>query len=186
VTVGSPPPAKAQQATPPVELSLAPLGRRVGALLYESLLIGALVIAAGFLLAPVVSPGTASAQSPAPPSSMGRLLSFAGLFGVALGYCVWFWSDGRRTLPMKTWGLGLRRTDGTVVRRRLAAKRFLVCLIGPALAIAAYLLLKGGAYAAHGAWLIGFNFLWALVDPNRQFLHDRLTGTRIVNDRENR
>jgi uncharacterized RDD family membrane protein YckC len=87
---------------------------------------------------------------------------------------------------MKTWRLGLRRTDGTVVRRKTAAKRFLACWVGPALALAAYLLLRGGAYAAHGAWLVGFNFLWALVDPDRQFLHDRISGTRIVNDREGR
>ena len=25
-------------------------------------------------------------------------------------------------------------------------------------------------------------FLWALVDRERQFLHDRLAGTRIIND----
>jgi len=33
-------------------------------------------------------------------------------------------------------------------------------------------------------WLVvaGFNFLWAAVDPDRQFLHDRIAGTRIVRD----
>jgi uncharacterized RDD family membrane protein YckC len=27
---------------------------------------------------------------------------------------------------------------------------------------------------------VAFNFLWAFVDPERQFLHDRIAGTRIV------
>ncbi|HNL22615.1 MAG TPA: RDD family protein, partial [Rhodocyclaceae bacterium] len=28
--------------------------------------------------------------------------------------------------------------------------------------------------------LLGAGFLWALVDSERQFLHDRIAGTRIV------
>jgi uncharacterized RDD family membrane protein YckC len=31
-----------------------------------------------------------------------------------------------------------------------------------------------------GLLLFGVGFLWALFDPERQFLHDRLAGTRIV------
>jgi uncharacterized RDD family membrane protein YckC len=34
--------------------------------------------------------------------------------------------------------------------------------------------------AAAGLFLVGIGFLWALADPERQFLHDRLTGTRLV------
>ena len=31
-------------------------------------------------------------------------------------------------------------------------------------------------------WILGLfaNFLWAFVDRDRQFLHDRLAGTRVV------
>ena len=36
--------------------------------------------------------------------------------------------------------------------------------------------------AALAAWLLVVNFLWAFVDPERQFLHDRIAGTRIVTD----
>jgi len=33
-------------------------------------------------------------------------------------------------------------------------------------------------------WILGMfaNFFWALGDPARQFLHDRIAGTRVVND----
>jgi len=35
---------------------------------------------------------------------------------------------------------------------------------------------------AGGLWLVllFINFLWALVDRDRQFLHDRIAGTRVV------
>ena len=29
---------------------------------------------------------------------------------------------------------------------------------------------------------LAINFLWAGVDPERQFLHDRIAGTRILRD----
>ena len=35
-------------------------------------------------------------------------------------------------------------------------------------------------FAAAGSLLAGAGFLWALVDREDQFLHDRLAGTKIV------
>lgn len=35
--------------------------------------------------------------------------------------------------------------------------------------------------ALAGSLLFGAGFLWALLDGDRQFLHDRLAGTRIIN-----
>jgi len=34
--------------------------------------------------------------------------------------------------------------------------------------------------ATLGLFALGLGFLWALVDRDRQFLHDRLAGTAIV------
>lgn len=161
----------------------ASVGRRAGALVYEMLLLAALVLIAGFLLAPAVSPGAGPTQTLQLPSLAGRLVSFCGVFVAAGVYCVWSWSNGRRTLPMKTWRLALRCADGTTLDRRTAAKRYFACWIGPALALCAYLVLKPMGQGAHAVWLIGLNFIWAVVDPERQFLHDRLAGTRIVDDR---
>jgi uncharacterized RDD family membrane protein YckC len=36
-------------------------------------------------------------------------------------------------------------------------------------------------FALCGTLLLGAGFLWAFVDRERLFLHDRLAGTRIVN-----
>jgi uncharacterized RDD family membrane protein YckC len=167
----------------PAFAARASVGRRAGALVYEALLLAALVLIAGFLLAPAVSPGAGPTHTLQLPSPAGRLASFCGVFVAAGVYCVWSWSNGRRTLPMKTWRLALRCADGTTVDRRTAARRYFACWIGPALALGVYLLLKPVGQGAHATWLIGLNFVWAVVDPERQFLHDRLAGTRIVTDR---
>lgn len=185
MTGGPPSPGAASPArsAAPAFAPRASVSRRAGALVYEMLLLAALVLIVGFLLAPLVSPGAGPAHALQLPSSAGRLVSFSGVLVAAGVYCVWSWSDGRRTLPMKTWRLALRCDDGTTLDRRTAAKRYFACWIGPALAFGAYLVLKPMGQGAHAAWLIGLNFIWAVVDPERQFLHDRLAGTRIVSAR---
>ncbi len=165
-------------------IALASLRRRLGALVYEALLLAAVLLIAGFALLPLVTPAAAPGGGAlVAPSPTGRLLSSAGAFCVVLVYAVWCWSDGRRTLPMKTWHLALVRADGVPPGPALALLRFAGCWIGPVLALGGYLALRSHGYGAHAAWLVAFNFLWALIDPDRQFLHDRLAGTRVVDRR---
>lgn len=167
---------------PAAEPTRATLPRRVGALVYESLLLAALVLIAGFVLTPLVSPDAGPERTLQLPTAGGRALSLAGVFSVAMAYCTWSWSAGRRTLPMKTWRLRLLTTAGRPVSLGRAALRYLAFWIGPTLAVGAHLALRAQGLGAHAAWLVAFNFLWALIDPDRQFLHDRLAGTRLVND----
>ena len=75
-------------------------------------------------------------------------------------YFTWFWSRGGQTLPMKTWRIRLVRYDGAPVGKGRAVHRYLVAILGLA--------------------ALGAGFLWALVDRDRQFLHDRLAGTALV------
>ncbi len=70
-------------------------------------------------------------------------------------YFLWCWLRGGQTLPMKAWKI--RLVD---VSPRRALLRFLLALV----------LVPTGVSIA-----------WALVDRERQFLHDRLAGTRLVN-----
>lgn len=85
---------------------------------------------------------------------------WAHLFIVLLAYCVGFWSNGGRTLAMKTWRIRLLTRSGGPVRPAQALLRYLLCW--PSLALG------------------GIGILWALVDRDRQFLHDRLAGTQLV------
>jgi uncharacterized RDD family membrane protein YckC len=75
-------------------------------------------------------------------------------------YFAWFWTRGGQTLPMKTWNLRVVTAGGA----RLTYPR----------AVQRYLLAVAGLLAA------GLGFAWALVDRDGQFLHDRLSGTAIV------
>lgn len=163
--------------------------RRIGASAYEALAIAAVLIAVAFVLLPVVTPsrapGTASGSlyvmSPG-----ARALSAIVSFAACTLYCAGLWSGGRRTLAMKTWHLELRTPEDRRPGVGRALRRYLACLAGPALAVAGYATLQP---LGHGRWalvLLAFNYAWAIVDPDRQFLQDRLAGTRLVLDRESR
>jgi uncharacterized RDD family membrane protein YckC len=161
--------------------ALAGVVRRMGALLYELVLLVAIVFVASFLALPLISPGhSGSAGVLTVPALPERVALFCMLFAILAWYFVWCWTGGRRTLPMKTWRLALVLANGQPLPAKVALLRYLATWIGPALALAAFALLHRHGQGAHALWLIAFNFLWALVDPDRQFLHDRVAGTRIV------
>ena len=184
----APPPAPApgdplpgpSRPLPPV-----PLVRRLAAVAYEGLLLSAVLLCAGFLLAPMVAirSGTPPVGPLPLPAAPARVLLFAALFGVGALYCCWMWTGGRRTLPMKTWRIRLTLRDGAHLDRRSAIVRYLAAWIGPLLALLAYLALKPTGQARYALWLLALNYAWAWADPERQFLHDRIAGTRIARDR---
>lgn len=162
-------------------LPLAGIARRLGAVVYEALLLVAIVFVAGFIALPLISPGHASdATALAIPDTAHRVILFCLLFTTVAWYLVWSWSGGRRTLPMKTWRLALTTANGAPVPAKAALLRYLSACIGPALAVLAYGALRSHGLGAQAVWLVALNFLWAFVDPQRQFLHDRIAGTRIV------
>ncbi len=159
----------------------ASLWRRLLSLAYENLLLAALILVAGFLFSPLSVPpaGDPHAQLYVP-ALPARMLLFFALFGVGALFYGWSWSGGRRSLPMKTWGLALQRRDGRVLDGKTALLRYFAVWIGPVLTLLAYIVLQPSGHGHYALWLLSSNYLWALFDPDRQFLHDRLTGTRIV------
>jgi uncharacterized RDD family membrane protein YckC len=114
------------------------------------------------------------------PPLPARVFSACLVFGAAGLYFTWSWTGGRRTLPMKTWRLVLIRADGTKIDGRTAVIRYLGAWIGPLAALAAHAALQPLSFGAHAAWLLAIGYLWPIVDKDRQFLHDRIAGTRIV------
>jgi len=160
--------------------------RRLAALAYEQLLYAALILVVGFLTIPLLPPAPPGAHGLRVLDLPARVLSFALIFGAGAIYYVASWTGGRRTLPMKTWHLRLVRNDDTDLDGRTAVVRYLAAWIGPALALTLYVALRPHGLGAHALWLVALNFLWALVDPAGRFLHDRIAGTRIVRDRDER
>jgi uncharacterized RDD family membrane protein YckC len=169
-------------AAPVPPAARASLARRLAATVYESLILGTLAVVLGFLLLPVL--GLAEV-----PAATGRLAlltpaasatSFLALFMLYGGYCVWLSSGGRRTLPMQTWHLALRTADDRAPSPARALGRYFAWWIGPICAIAAYMALRPFGQGRWALAALAINYAWALVDPDRQFLHDRIAGTRLV------
>jgi uncharacterized RDD family membrane protein YckC len=156
----------------------AGLKRRLASLVYEALLATAFVLIAGFLLTPLMSPVEAGERALVVPSTWRRTAGFAVLVALMGAYFMHGWTAGRRTLPMKTWRLALVDASGAPPGRRRALVRYAAGWIGPAVAI--------GVFAAtHSRWALAalsINYLWAWVDRDRQFLHDRIAGTCLVDD----
>lgn len=159
----------------------ATIARRIAALGYEALLLVAMAFVAGFLFLPFL-PRDASHQTLSVPSSFARAAMFCALVAGAAVYYTWCWSGGRRTLPQKTWRLRLVDRHGEPLRRGRALIRYAAFWIGPALALAAYGALHASGYGRNALAFAALNYCWAIVDPDRQFLHDRVAGSVIVQD----
>lgn len=139
-------------ATPPAPpLQNAQLWPRFGAIVYESVLLFGVLFVASWIFVTLLGDATRGAMHVA---YRGYLL---GVLGIYFVYC---WRSTGQTLAMKTWGLRLRRADGQTLSLPVAVGRYLL--------------------AVAGLLCAGIGFLWALVDRDRQFLHDRLMGTRIL------
>ena len=167
-------------AAPPArDLRLAGLARRLAALAYELLLLTALVFVASFALLPLVSPHRAG-DALTVPDVPARTMLFCALFALTALYYAWCWTGGRRTLPQKTWRMRLVDTRGGAPTYRRALVRYLVAWVGPLLALATYVAARPHALGAIALAPLALAYLAAAVDPERQFLHDRVAGTRVV------
>jgi uncharacterized RDD family membrane protein YckC len=127
------------------------IGRRVLSMLYESLIVFAVAFFAGLAFYGATH-GRLSGNT--------RLVFQLYLFLVLGAYFIACWSRGGRTLPMQTWRLRVVRPDNLPIGVGRAALRYV--LAWPSLL------------------LFGVGVFWAFFDRDRQFLHDRLAGTRVV------
>jgi uncharacterized RDD family membrane protein YckC len=126
--------------------------RRLAAMAYEAVLLtGVLVVASAVFM-------TAAGGSPSLGGWQRHALQ-AFLAAVLAAYFLWCWLRGGQTLPMKAWHVRLVMPGRTGLTPARALLRFVLAV--PLL-------------------LSGVSLLWALFDRDKQFLHDRLAGTRLV------
>jgi len=127
------------------------LRRRLVCMLYEGLVIFSILLI-GFLLPQIVLSGFGWV--------VGAKALWVHVLLLLMAYFLWCWLNGGQTLPMKTWKLRVVDESGRPVRPLQAVLRYLA------------------------AWpsilLLGIGLLWALFDKDKQFLHDRIAGTRIT------
>ncbi len=111
----------------------------------------------------------------------------AFLFVVLGIYFVFFWSRGGQTVAMKTWHIRVVSASGGPVSQGRALARYVAAWLWflPALAAVQWSGLKGGA-PIFAFTLTGVVAYAALVwlHPQRQFWHDVVCGTRLVDSRQ--
>ena len=159
---------------PPSSLPPAPtFKRRVLCMVYEGLLLFAVVFIAGYLFDTLTQSRN--------PENLRHVRQFVLFLMLGL-YFVWFWTHGGQTLAMKTWRIRVTGQDGGRLRLGQAILRYLLCwmFLLPALALAEGLQLRG--WPALGLTLLALLLPGVIMrfDADRQFLHDRLARTRLT------
>lgn len=144
-------PTSSASATAPVASRYAGLLRRLACLVYEALIVVAILFVGGGVFTALFSRAETLAA---------RIALQLLLIALVGSYFVWCWTRGGQTLPMQTWRIRVVTAVGGELTATLALRRYL--------------------YALAGTLLAGVTFFWAFVDRDRQFLHDRLAGTRLV------
>jgi uncharacterized RDD family membrane protein YckC len=127
------------------------LVRRLAAMLYDWLLLFALMLVATSLITLPLGM----------PSGFG-LVMFQSLLFILMPaiFFIGFWMRGGQTLGMRSWRIKLVTDSGGPVTAQAALRRLLAALLS---------LLPGG-----------LGFVWMVWDPDRLAWHDRLSGTRLV------
>ncbi len=151
-----------------------PLWRRLVALVYDLLIVVAIVMVVG-LVCQLATGGRliatgAHAQVP---------LWYQALQGaVVAAYFIASWRRGGQTLGMRPWRIRVCRDDGGTISLQQAAIRVLVAA-APLLLLALEPLLGLAAtlWAVLGAWALWFAV--ALFDPRRRALHDLAADTEL-------
>jgi len=126
--------------------------RRLASLLYESILLFAIAFLATWLFQ--FAAGTLRIE--------GWRVHVLQLFllTVFAAYFLWCWLRSGQTLAMKTWRIRLVARKGHArLQSKAALLRFFYALLLVPTSI---------------------GILWALVDRDRQFLHDRLAGSLLI------
>lgn len=150
------------------------LARRLAAFVYEGVLLFGVVMIAGLVYSGLTQQRHAL---------QGRAGMMVFLFLVLGLYFTWFWSHGGQTVAMKAWHVRLLGTDGQPVSRMRAAFRYLLSwlwfLPATAAVYGAGLHGKGEITVALLAGVLAYAAL-AWLRPDRQFWHDVVCGTRLV------
>jgi len=126
--------------------------RRIAAMLYDALLVGALLFLATIPFIAI--------RGGEPVEQGENVIYRLALIVVVYAFFVGFWSRSGRTLGMQSWRLQLENNEGQVPTVAQASLRFVAAIL---------------------SWLpLGLGYLWQLWDPGKLAWHDRISQTRLV------
>jgi uncharacterized RDD family membrane protein YckC len=129
----------------------ASLLRRLGAMLYDGLLVLAVLFMATLPFVAV------RGGEPVEPDD--NLVYQLTMLGVVYAFFVFFWTRGGQTLGMRSWRMRLETLDGRTPSFTTASLRFVMAIVS---------LLP-----------LGLGFLWQLWDKDGLTWHDRASTTRL-------
>jgi uncharacterized RDD family membrane protein YckC len=125
--------------------------RRCGAILYDTLIILAFLLIGTLILLPFTG-----GQAIEPQNFIYQIY----LLAIELGYFVAFWVHGGQTLGMRAWRIRVQTLNG----KRLSWSQGITRL----------------CWATVTVLPLGLGLWWALFNPERQTLYDRLAKTQVV------
>lgn len=136
------------------------LPKRLAALVYDTLLVLPIVMASVALSMGVRTLIYGTAEGDISQAELNPHLVQLIAVVVVIGFFSWFWARSGQTLGMQAWRIKLVSLDASPVSIRQAVIR---CL-----------------GAALSALCLGLGYWWCLVDPNRRYWHDYLSGTELI------
>lgn len=150
--------------------------RRMAAFVYEGVLLFGVLMLAGYLYSSLTQ------MRHALKGTLGLQIFLFIVLGI---YFIWFWSRGGQTVAMKAWHIKLLDAHGRPVSQARAAVRYVLSWLwfAPALFAAHAAGLKDGSiFGVMFAGVVAYAALSRL-SPQRQFWHDVVCGTRLVDVR---
>jgi len=125
--------------------------RRMGAMLYDLLLLATLLFFASFI---IVIPFNINPEDP-------LFIIYQGyIFILSFLFYAWCWTHGGQTLGMKTWKFKITSVDGSNVNWANALIRFIVAIV---------------------SWLpCGLGYLWSMFDTKNRTWHDIASKTQLI------
>ena len=135
------------------------LFRRLGAILYDTMLVSGLLLMA--IVPVVVVLASVSGWDGVDTAGLRKNPFYiAYLLCIPLLFFVCFWKLAGQTLGMRTWRLRIVDDQGESISWRSAVVRYFAALI------------------SWGA--LGLGFLWILIDSEKRAWHDRISRTRLI------
>lgn len=145
-------------------------------LFYEAFLVTAVAMATAFVFSVITQMRHAL---------YGREALAAVIAAVVGVYLTWCWTRGR-TLPMQTWRIRIVDTQGRPLTLGRAWLRYALSLVWVVPPVAVFALRGVTDWKPLTAALLAWVAAWGLLSylhPQRQFWHDALAGTRLVDAR---